>query len=93
MSEDAINRLGEDTAPLIAKDSRPIRAMKVQYYRDRALKKLVGKTLPSLLDARAEDGVPETAEAEKAKVELAQFACGFLGVLDTARNSVIAQAA
>lgn len=40
LSEDAVNRIGEDAILLLAKDARPIKARKVIYYKDWRLKKL-----------------------------------------------------
>ena len=41
ITEDGINRLGEDTILIIPQNARPIKARKVKYFADRALKRLV----------------------------------------------------
>ncbi len=42
LSEDEINRIGLDTILLLPQNSRPIRARKVRYFEDRALRRLAG---------------------------------------------------
>jgi type IV secretion system protein VirD4 len=49
LDEAEINRLGPDTILLVPKDARPIKARKVIYHRDRALRKLTSTRAPARL--------------------------------------------
>jgi len=60
LDEAEINRLGPDTVLLVPKDARPIKARKVTYYRDRALRNLASSKAPLRL-------LPETIESAAQK--------------------------
>ena len=62
VSEDAVNRIGDDTILLLAKDARPIRAKKVKYYKDWRLKKLAA------VSAQSEN--PKGTDSEREKIDL-----------------------
>jgi len=60
LSEDEINRIGPDTILLLPQNARPIRAQKVRYFEDRALRGLTGMTWRFVAtDSPRPLGVPE----------------------------------
>jgi type IV secretory pathway TraG/TraD family ATPase VirD4 len=93
LNEDEVNRIGEDTILLLAKDARPIKAKKVKYYQDWTLKNLAALSADGLSLNDAEDGnEPREGDAEVPRPLLKQ-AQGFLVNVGIARASLVAQAA
>lgn len=89
LSEDAVNRIGEDTILLLVKDARPIKAKKVRYYKDWRLRKLVAV---GALEADPSDihDVREDADSGAAVPRpLLHQAQGFLEIVGVARASLL----
>jgi len=93
VNEDEVNRMGEDTILLLAKDARPIKAKKVKYYQDWRLKKFAALSADGVSLKDAEEGHEPSKGESAVPRPLLKQARGFLVNVGIARASLVAQAA
>jgi len=91
LSEDAVNRIGEDTILLLAKDARPIKAKKVKYYKDWRLKKLARNTSGDLITNKFGEVISgDNTERERlcVPINLLERAHGFIQKVRVAKAAI-----
>ena len=93
LSEDAVNRIGDDTILLLAKDARPIRAKKVKYYKDWRLKKLAAASARNEDPKRADNKQQEDNVQAAIPPLLLSQARGFLEIVGVAKVAISAHQA